>query len=52
MPYAALVVADPPTPPALLDPSGVWFFTWVIPIVGGAILLAAVVDSVRRRRLT
>ncbi|MCU1691097.1 MAG: conserved hypothetical rane protein [Frankiales bacterium] len=41
-----------PTPPALLHPTGTWVFDLVIPVVGGLILLAAVADSVRRRRLT
>jgi hypothetical protein len=45
-------MADPPTPPALLDPSGVWFFNWVIPIAGGLVVLLAVLDTIRRRRLT
>ncbi|MDT5077701.1 MAG: hypothetical protein QOJ80_2338 [Mycobacterium sp.] len=42
----------PPTPPALLHPSGVWFFNWVIPILGGLVVLLAVIDTIRRRRLT
>lgn len=46
------LTAGPPTPPALLDPSSTWVFDGVIPVVGGLILLAAVLDSVRRRRLT
>ncbi|CAN5505248.1 hypothetical protein BH11ACT8_BH11ACT8_12880 [soil metagenome] len=45
-------VAEPPVPDALLDPTGVWFFNWVIPIVGSVIIVAAIADSVRRRRLT
>ena len=45
-------VSEPPVPDALLDPSGTWFFDWVIPIVGGLIIVAAIADSVRRRRLT
>jgi len=51
-PFLILASAEPPVPPALQDPSGVWFFNWVIPIVGGLIIVAAVADSVRRRRLT
>jgi hypothetical protein len=47
-----LLLADPPVPPALVDPSGTWFFNWVIPIVGGLVIVLAVVDSVRRRRMT
>jgi len=47
-----LLLADPPVPPALVDPSGTWFFNWVIPILGGLVIVLAVVDSVRRRRLT
>jgi hypothetical protein len=42
----------PPVPPALVDPSGTWFFNWVIPIVGGVVIALAVADSIRRRRLT
>ena len=42
----------PPTPAALLHPSGVWFFNWVIPILGGLVVLLAVIDTIRRRRLT
>jgi hypothetical protein len=42
----------PPTPPALLHPSGVWFFNWVIPILGGLVVVLAVIDTIRRRRLT
>jgi hypothetical protein len=44
--------AEPPTPPSLLDPGGTWVFNWIIPIVGGLIVVAAVVDCIRRRRLT
>lgn len=44
--------AQPPVPPALVDPSGVWFFNWVIPIVGGVVIVLAIIDAVRRRRLT
>lgn len=44
--------SPPPTPPALLDPAGVWFFNWVIPIAGSLVIAAAVADSVRRRRPT
>lgn len=39
-------------PPALVDPSGTWFFNWVIPIVGGIVIALSVVDSLRRRRPT
>lgn len=44
--------ADPPTPPALVDPSGAWFFNWVVPIAGGIVIVLAIADSIRRRRLT
>lgn len=47
-----LSAGDPPVPPALEDPSGVWVFNWVIPVVGSIIILLAVADTVRRRRLT
>jgi hypothetical protein len=39
-------------PPAALNPSGVWFFNWVIPIAGSIFIVLAVADAVRRRRLT
>jgi hypothetical protein len=45
-------LTEPPTPPALIDPSGAWAFDWVIPIVGGIVILLAIADSIRRRRLT
>ena len=41
-----------PVPAALQHPAGVWFFDWVIPIAGGAVIVWAVADSVRRRQLT
>ena len=44
--------AELPVPPALLDPSGTWFFNWVIPIAGSLVIVLAIADSVRRRRLT
>lgn len=45
-------LAAPPSPPALVDPSGAWFFNWVIPIAGAVIIVLAIADSLRRRRLT
>jgi hypothetical protein len=39
-------------PPATLNPSGVWFFNWVIPIAGSIFIVLAVTDAIRRRRLT
>lgn len=39
-------------PPATLAPSGVWFFNWVIPIVGGLFIVLVIADVIRRRRLT
>jgi hypothetical protein len=47
-----MTLATPPTPPALLDPSGTWFFNWVIPIAGSIVIVLAVADCIRRRRLT
>lgn len=47
-----MALAETPTPPALVAPAGTWFFNWGMPIVGGLIIVLAVVDSVRRRRLT
>lgn len=46
------LAAGGPIPPSLLDPAGVWFFNWVIPIVGSVFIVLAIADSVRRRRLT
>lgn len=46
------VVASPPTPHALLEPTGVWFFNWVIPIAGSVFIVLAIADVVRRRRFT
>jgi hypothetical protein len=40
------------TPPATLNPSGVWFFNWVIPVAGSVFIALAVADAIRRRRLT
>jgi hypothetical protein len=39
-------------PPATADPTGVWFFNWVIPIAGSIFIVLAIADVVRRRRLT
>jgi hypothetical protein len=39
-------------PPSTLEPSGVWFFNWVIPIAGSVFIVLAVADAIRRRRLT
>lgn len=47
-----LTLANPPTPPALLDPSGVWFFNWGIPVIGSVFIVLAIADVFRRRRLT
>jgi hypothetical protein len=47
-----LSATSPLTPPATLDPSGVWFFNWVIPIVGSMFIVLAIADTIRRRRLT
>lgn len=46
------VVASPPTPHALWEPTGVWFFNWVIPIAGSVFIVLAIADVVRRRRFT
>ncbi|EUA30588.1 hypothetical protein I553_4845 [Mycobacterium xenopi 4042] len=35
-----------------MQPSGVWFFNWVIPIVGSVFIVLAIADAIRRRRLT
>ncbi|MCW2831294.1 MAG: hypothetical protein JWP31_1986 [Aeromicrobium sp.] len=47
-----LPLAEIPAPPSTLDPSGAWFFNWVIPILGSVFIVLAVADSARRRRLT
>ncbi|MGV0793296.1 spirocyclase AveC family protein [Mycolicibacterium sp. XJ1819] len=39
-------------PPGTAEPSGVWFFNWVIPIVGSIFIVLAIADVIRRRRLT
>ncbi|MFZ0907027.1 MAG: spirocyclase AveC family protein, partial [Mycobacterium sp.] len=39
-------------PPATVNPSGVWFFNWVIPIAGSIFTVLAVADVIRRWRLT
>ena len=39
-------------PPSTLMPAGVWFFNWVIPIVGSVFIVLAVADVIRRRRFT
>lgn len=44
--------AEQPSPSALLDPSGTWFFNWVIPLAGGIVIALAIADSIRRRRMT
>jgi hypothetical protein len=49
---ALVLLAETPTPPALVAPAGTWFFNCVMPILGGEIIVLAVVDSVRRRQLT
>ena len=47
-----LLAASDLVPPATLEPSGVWFFNWVIPIAGSVFIVLAVADAIRRRRLT
>jgi hypothetical protein len=39
-------------PPATLEPTGVWFFNWIIPIGGTIFMVLAIADVIRRRRLT
>jgi hypothetical protein len=39
-------------PAATADPTGVWFFNWVIPIAGSVFIVLAIADVVRRRRMT
>lgn len=46
------LAAEGLVPPATLEPGGVWFFNWAIPIIGSIFMVLAVVDVVRRRRLT
>lgn len=47
-----MLLADELVPPAVLEPSGTWFFNWVITIVGSVFIVLAIIDVVRRRRLT
>ncbi len=47
-----ILAAQDLLPPATADPAGVWFFNWVIPIVGSIFIVLAIADVVRRRRLT
>src|ERR1700712_894440 len=39
-------------PRVTADPSGGWFFNWVIPIAGSIFIVLAIADVARRRRLT
>lgn len=39
-------------PPVTENPTGVWFFNWVIPIAGAGFIVLSVADVVRRRRFT
>lgn len=47
-----LTAAEELVPPVTLDPAAVWVFNWVIPIVGSVFVVLAVLDVIRRRRLT
>jgi hypothetical protein len=47
-----MLLADELVPPVVMDPSGIWFFNWVITIVGSVFIVLAIVDVIRRRRLT
>jgi hypothetical protein len=47
-----VLAAQDLVPPATADPTGVWFFNWVIPIAGSIFIVLAIADVVRRRRLT
>jgi hypothetical protein len=44
--------AEELVPPVTVDPGGVWVFNWLIPIVGSIFIVLAIVDVIRRRRLT
>ncbi|MBO0807471.1 MAG: hypothetical protein J2P32_04100 [Actinobacteria bacterium] len=48
----SVIVLATPTPRSVQDPAGVWVFDWVVPAVGGLIMLASVLDCVRRRQLS
>jgi len=39
-------------PPALLEPTNLWVFNWLTPIVGSIIIAVALIDALRTRRLT
>jgi hypothetical protein len=47
-----LLAAAGSVPPATLEPSGVWFFNGVMPVVGSVFIVLAIADVIRRRRLT
>jgi hypothetical protein len=47
-----ILAAETPVPPAVVDPAGVRFFNWVIPVAGGIFIVLAIADVIRRRRLT
>jgi hypothetical protein len=47
-----VLAAEQLAPPVTVHPGGVWFFNWVIPIVGGIFIVLAIADVILRRRLT
>ncbi|MGY3554795.1 spirocyclase AveC family protein [Williamsia sp. R60] len=47
-----MLLANELVPPSVIDPSGTWFFNWVITAVGSVFIVLAIIDVVRRRRLT
>ncbi|EUA37069.1 putative membrane protein [Mycobacterium avium subsp. avium 2285 (R)] len=46
------LASDDFIPAVTADPSGAWFFNWAIPIIGSIVIVLAVADVIRRRRLT
>lgn len=47
-----ILAVDGLVPPATADPAGVWFFNWVIPIAATVLIVLAIADVIRTRRLT
>ncbi|WP_165608000.1 hypothetical protein [Mycobacterium alsense] len=47
-----ILAGEFPVPPATLHPGGVWFFNWIVPIIGSVFIVLVIADVMRRRRLT
>src|SRR5690606_26346750 len=46
------LASDDLIPAVTENPGGVWFFNWAVPIIGSIVIVLAIADVVRRRRLT